>query len=806
MRNNHLLKYFFQIFAIPFLLSWNTNLKAQQNRLVSLIIADTITQKFIPFVAVAFNGQLILADVQGRLILEVGILPNKKIMLSHPLFITKEIIVNQNVKSLMVYLEKKIPFIGDKITNADSKLVMHQVLLNKTQNNIKSKKNYSYDTYNKVTLTPGNDASSIAVLNKIYKIFSKKIRRITSDQHLLVLETTSKRNVVNEVIQSELITASKSSDVSVPLLAIESSQLQSVSIYDNWIKIGGREYESPLSAKALVRYVFTVEDTLKLIDDTVIRIKFNPIELHYFKGLVGYMYVSKANNAIRYFDAMPEGSSKLQIQLSQSFQNIEGKWYPYQTFTQIGNQPGIGKFTFSANAFTQIDNVDQTPDFRNQIFDETVLNYPASADKVPAQYWNKARAVPLTATDSATYLYYQEADKNSFFQKSLRLGENLYFGFFPVGKINFLMNRFVNFNAVERIRLGFGIETNEKFSSRNKLGMFVGYGFRDGRWKYGGNYGRLLNKQHELWYASRFSHELQEAGLPTFSFDRYQYASETLRNFTLQVMDRTTTWVNEVTAHPFNYLDVATGVSISRNKNTYSYIYKEKAIEQMDFIELQFGIRYAYGERNIKYLEQKKYLPSIFPIVYLQLMQGVNAGFGEYAYSKINFKVEQYMRLFGIGITRVQLLYSHTKGNAPYTKLFNGKGSQQNGSVVVHNSFETMRYNEFLTSDFIGIFISHELGKFYTPYPFIQPSLSLLHNMGVGSLANPLVHQGLPFAFKTMEKGYIESGLFLSNLLIVKLNGLKLGAGIGLMYRYGPYASLKGSENTVFKFALSFRV
>lgn len=796
----------FQLFLVVVILNFNPPLSFAQKTLspTTLTVCDSLTKNPIAFATIILGKKTFMTDVVGRVSLPNFTLPTKA-SIAHPLYQGLEIDLNRGSNEMVFCLLKKYPFINERATNAETKLLMSKVQSFQKVNNLRFRKNYSYSTYNKVTLTPGNESKN--QFDKIYKFIPKRIKRLSDNQHFLVLETTTERKVINAVLQKEVITSARSSDVSVPLLAIESSQLHSVSIYDNWIKIGGREFESPLSEKGMLHYIFNLEDTVIIEDDTLCRIKFNPIEHHYFQGLCGYMYISKRNYGIRYFDASPEEEqSKLDIQLCQSFQWVQSNWYPFETYTRLGTRQGIGKISFLANAFTQIQNLKTQPNFGNESFDETILNYPASADAKGNQPWEKIRPMPLTAADSATYKYYLEADKNKFIQKSLRLGENLYFGFFPIGKINFIMNRFVDFNKIEKVRLGFGIETNPKFSEKNKIGMYVGYGFLDKRWKYGASYSRLLKKAFGLRLETIFSHELQEAGLPNFAFDRYQFNTEVLRTYNLQIMDMNTEWKNLVTAHPIDFLDVSAGLGFSRYQNNYSYIFKGKPIAQMDFMDLLLGGRYAFGERNIQYLNHKKYLPSKYPIAYLQLTQGINAGFGSYSYSKIDFKIEQYIRFFSLGISKIQLLYTKTAGNAPYSKLFNGKGSQQNRSVIIHNSFETMRYNEFLSDEFWGLFLSHDVGKLHTPYTFSNPSLTLIHNMGVGSLSNPGDHKGLPFPIKTMEKGFVESGVFLSNLIIIRLNGLKVGLGAGLIYRYGPYASLKASENTVFKFAVTFRM
>jgi hypothetical protein len=49
--------------------------------------------------------------------------------------------------------------------------------------------------------------------------------------------------------------------------------------------------------------------------------------------------------------------------------------------------------------------------------------------------------------------------------------------------------------------------------------------------------------------------------------------------------------------------------------------------------------------------------------------------------------------------------------------------------------------------------------------------------------------------FKTMEKGYWESGIELNNIIKQKAGLQFRGWGLGAFYRYGPYANPSFNEN-----------
>jgi hypothetical protein len=115
-----------------------------------------------------------------------------------------------------------------------------------------------------------------------------------------------------------------------------------------------------------------------------------------------------------------------------------------------------------------------------------------------------------------------------------------------------------------------------------------------------------------------------------------------------------------------------------------------------------------------------------------------------------------------------------------------------------------MSYNEFLSDKYWSVHFSHNFGKIYIPYFPFYPSLQVVHNFGYGYLSNPQAHQQIKF--KTMEKGYFESGFFINDLFVLKLGGLKTGIGAGSFFRYGANRLPSNTENVFFKFALTFNV
>jgi hypothetical protein len=180
---------------------------------------------------------------------------------------------------------------------------------------------------------------------------------------------------------------------------------------------------------------------------------------------------------------------------------------------------------------------------------------------------------------------------------------------------------------------------------------------------------------------------------------------------------------------------------------------------------------------------------------------------GEYDFTKVELKYDDRWVIRGVGTTTLELNAGKISGSVPYPFLFNGKGSNYDNSFfnsfVVTNYFQTMGFYEFVGDQFAYLFLNHNFGRLTgTSNAYFRPELQLVHNMGIGSLKNIQDHQGI--TFKTMDKGFLESGLVLSNLLRFKyLKLFYFGLGAGAFCRYGYYTLPRASDNLSFKFMLT---
>jgi hypothetical protein len=108
---------------------------------------------------------------------------------------------------------------------------------------------------------------------------------------------------------------------------------------------------------------------------------------------------------------------------------------------------------------------------------------------------------------------------------------------------------------------------------------------------------------------------------------------------------------------------------------------------------------------------------------------------------------------------------------------------------------------EFVSDRYVNLFFSHNFGSLLFKKPKFQPQLVIFTNAGYGSLQHK--EQQSHLGFKTMEKGFFESGILVNNLVKINYyNIVYLGLGGGAFMRYGAYAAPQVEKNVVYKISL----
>ena len=188
-----------------------------------------------------------------------------------------------------------------------------------------------------------------------------------------------------------------------------------------------------------------------------------------------------------------------------------------------------------------------------------------------------------------------------------------------------------------------------------------------------------------------------------------------------------------------------------------------------------------------------------FPKFAFQFTQSIPNILGnDFDFGKIDLRAEYEKKFLNGQKSSALIEAGYAYGDAPLTHLYNTSPNNltkdrllQRVTLAGKNSFETMYFNEFFSSQYIFLQLKHG-SKRLKLLPKIRPSIVFVTRMAWGTMENNEQHSGI--SYKTLEDGYFESG--------VEINQIFKGLGISGFYRYGPNQLARFEDNLAVK--LSF--
>ncbi|MCS7004451.1 MAG: DUF5686 family protein [Cytophagales bacterium] len=807
-------------FCLPFLmLSYMLSLSWAQVRLEGSV-SQHYTHKPLPFACIKINysDTCYLTDGQGNFLIQTE-QPIRVLQVIEPLHRPFEIhfpdTFQFNKRLEFSILQTKLLEDENVPTRSTDQMVQDSFLSHAVLNNPDMANSYECFIYNKFSITTSNIAQLKARLNRIadkFEFIQKRISDDSSNHHRLILmESLTKRELINSKHYREILLASRIAGVEKPVTFTITSQLQPFTLYEKELIISGKHYYSPTIPNAQKWYKFYVKDTLKVSTQngvqTLLLVMFYPRFPKQADFVKGFLWLDANDFGIHYALVEPSFHFSEYTEFIQSYQKLSnGKYFPsysktaiyYERYNALGK-----KTTISDESFVYEINFKS---FRHKNFDHIRYNFRDSLETDDSEaFWQNVRKIELDSMDKNTYRFYEEIGSIKSIENITQFGEALVFGEIPVGTWNILINKIIDFNEFEGMRVGFGGVTNEYFSDKLELGGYVGYGLNDNIFKYG-LWGRWhLQRKKQTFLELKHTHDIREAGETFFISDKFQFNKEPLRRFRVRYMDKFSE--NELGFQTRIFRAFTTRIAFAHTLTMPQYLYsiETRNVDAFYTTEYRFSIKYAPDEYFLQSLHRQIPLRHYLPIIWVQYAQSTDEFTeNDFIYRKIDLKFQHTAKILGWGITSIQVRAGKVWGSAPYSLLYNGRGSYRPLAAISHNSFETMLYNEFLSNQHISIHWTHRFGTLNLRQLKKRPTFLMCHNIGFGSLASS-IHK-IDIDYKTMERGFFESGLYLNNIFVVKLPGLQAGLGAGAFARYGAYAYPALSDNFVFKLALDIQL
>ncbi len=492
------------------------------------------------------------------------------------------------------------------------------------------------------------------------------------------------------------------------------------------------------------------------------------------------------------------------------------QWFPVQLNTDITFKVSLDgvdeKLPLYGESRSYLSDITIEPELSRKDFSSFEIDYAPGVNVVDEEFWNKWRIEELSDKEVKTYTYIDSVGEEIGLENRLKVFESLIFGDIKLGKINLAINSLYNYNVYEKHRLGLGLSTNSDFSNRFKISGHYAYGFGDKDHKYSVNPELTISKYSSTVVGYKYEKDVYERGSGAFLSSGYWFMELEIRDYYIKTMDivtRNSIYIESKLLRNYLTLRLFADNGIVNWTDAYEFQENDNVINSFGFFELGLKARLAYGEQHIRTPGRIYKGISNKPVVYLNIVRGFNNIFnGDFDYTRIQSRLDysysipyygkQSWKLSLGWISPADLPLSHT-----FTAPASNPGINK-FAISAPGSFGTMMMDEFVSDRYAYLFFEHNFGsKFYASKSY-SPELIAVTNIAWGNLKYKSQHYNVNF--KTLEKGFFESGLRFNKLFPEKWMrkiGLSLNFGAEVLYRYGHYAFDKSSDNFAYKLSFS---
>jgi hypothetical protein len=819
-----------------FLLFFFFTLSLQAQFQINGIVKDLATKKTLPFASISTNnGNHTISDVDGKFSV-LSAIPISSFVVSYIGFTKLTVSVENNKKYYAVFLEPEINNLNVVVVaNANPALaIIKRVIENKNNNNPQRKgSSFEFKSYNKLIVTANPDSidkriDSIFIKKTVDKSFSKvdssnfKFREIIRKQHLFQTEKVSQYQLSNAKLK-ETILGTKMAGFKQPIYEIIAFNLQSFSIYDSSYELFETKYNSPIAKDAPKDYNYKLLDSLSIDGRKTFMIYFKNKKKRRATGLEGVLYIDQENFAVA--KAVMRIRGVLDISGTHNFKYLpkENIWFPSdKTFKIVKgkNDDDIkilgGTIQFDGDIeegfkarkkevtdytylLSQTDNFDIDYNSPIKIKKPNIyIEIKEDAINRPESFWNTYRRDSLDDRSQKTYLVLDSIAVKKRIESRIRFGRKVINGYLPLGLFDLDLRKLFSYNNYEGFRLGIGGVTSEQFSKIYKIEGYSAYGTKDDAFKYSLGMAARVGKFSNSWIGISFTDDVREIASTSIAVDKRIFKLYDPRPINISTFYNYSSWKTFVETKIIPKTESVWELSHTTVEPKFDYIYNlsGKLFSNYTMTTAMLSLRWNpfsdYMQTPTGRIEVEKRFPK-FTFQFTQALPKIWQN--DFEFSKIDFKAEYEKKYFNGQKTSFLFEAGYAFGDVPLTHLYNSSPNNLNKETIIQritfagkNSFETMYFNEFFSSEFAFFQFKHSFNRIAL-FKKVKPSIVLVSRMAWGNMNKREQHVGVDY--KTLNNGFFESG--------IELNQIFKGLGLSGFYRYGPNQLLKFEDNIAIK-------
>lgn len=798
-----------------FLATFFPSFLTAQSHTLSGKITNEKSRQPLAFVNVVVNdGQTgSMSDIDGKYVITASE-PIRTVKFSCIGYETKEIEVLPDKEKLNIALTP-VTFELQEVTVEAGENPAHRIIdslvAHRKANNPNSLDSYRYKIYDQMVITIDSSDFGKALSESTGNGNLQMFDSILTKSDLMVMETASEVLFKSPDNKRQNVLGTKVAGMRNPTFIYLVNNMQSISFYDDIINIAGTNYVNPITQGSKHHYSFCLESVNPMgRSDSLYVISFHPMRGSTFNGLRGTLTVNSDGWALQSVKAAPnEQGGVYETSIQQLYQKVNGHWFPKQLNTNL-KFPGMTanvdgyRFPMVAIGKSYLTDIEIDPEISRRQFSDIEINVHPDAGFRDETFWSAHRIDSLKDRTKATYIFVDSLTRGTdIFDRVLGWTSKLMNkDAFPLGPIDLSLGHLIKLSESKGWYFGLAGTTNERFSRHIQLNGFAGYWTRLKGFDYGGGIKWLIDRQRQMELEVQFNQKSEALG----EFGGLQESSSLLSENTYKY-----TFYENVDVRS-KRLTASFSTRFARHFKVFINLSgsdKRYLLPPFDMLPTtrlttaEVKLRFALKEKFLSQPDGIQSLGTLYPIVWASYTHAFPNLFGsQYEYDRIKLEASQNIYTPYMGVAHITLQAGYASESCPIMETFSILGSYEPLGIYSPGSFGTMREHEFFCQRFVALYLSHNFsGMLWKTYSqWFKPELTLITNIGWGDMKRT---ESCPtLDFKTMEKGYFESGFVVNGLLASPFS--KLGAGV--LYRYGPYTFDKVWDNFAFKLCVTFNL
>jgi hypothetical protein len=797
---------------------------------VTGIIKDENTKIPLPFATVqSSSGRTTIADVTGKFEFTSSSV-GEQMVISYLNYNSKEFVI-EKPSHFSIFLKSKPKLSQTELNQKQeqARIFINSVYASIPQNDPKKAlSSFQYKGYNKIVITAPSDSikGKIDTIKKAKKIkidsTDFKFKKLISKQHLFVTEKVSLFQYTDSKFK-ETVLGLQMSGFKNPIYEVIGFNLQSYSVYEPRYELLETKYVNPISKLGLRDYDFELIDTVSLSNRQTVLVHFKNKKRINKKGMEGLLFIDRENFAVAKAIMRVRGIIDLTAVHEYEFLLNEKIWFPNTYELKIIKGKSDDPIKILGGPIEFEGEYDELGTKREKVasdysylqsktfYFDREINIPLTiarnsvaieinedAAKKDTAFWIKNRKDRFTKRDRNTSAV---EDSLAFFKginAKLFFGRKIINGYVPVGFFDFDLRYLMSYNNYEGFRFGVGGTTNERFSKNFKVDGYIAYGLKDDKLKYLLGSSTRVGNFSNTWAGLSYTDDVQEIGSTKFYIDKRVFKIYDPRPINVSTFYQHQTWRGYVETNFLPKTESIWQLNHSKIQPLFNYAFfdGEELYNRYTMSTASVSIQWNPFSDYMHTPGGKIEIEKRFPKFTFQFTQSLPDFLGnDFLFGKIDIRSE-YEKQFINGQKSTFLIQAgYAFGDVPLTHLYNNSPNNldreallQRLTVAGKNSFETMRFNEFFSSQYVMLHFKHGF-KRVELFRKVKPSLVLVTRMAWGNMEKPEQHIGLNY--KTINDGYFESG--------IELNQIFSGLGLAGFYRYGPNQLSRLEDNIAIK-------